>query len=869
MNALTRLVLMMGLLCAGPVLNGCASDDDEETPLPPGGDPNAPCTVDQDCPDPAFFFCNTVASRCEAACRTREDCSAAKRGGYALAECDNNPLGCQCDQGKCVVSLCSRDADCQSTQVCRDGRCVAPPPASAASACQVTPDFVIGRPGTKVRFDVTVSDGSGKPVVLSEGIRWVAAGAAVSGEGSGPSATFTLAAPSQATEAVEARVGTVTCRARVTVLAEAVPEGQVRVVVTDELSGRPLPEALVVAADAAGIVTGSARTEEGGVALVPATGVVSLTAFHADYGYLTLAHYDATSGSRDLSLPLRRNPLELYGGAKGTFGNLPATANLHLGFAGLSTPGLGLEVAPEQQIGPTSTVSVNLGGQPRELALPAGAYVALPSNPVKAEYGAPGVAGVCDAGLQGISNTEEAIRSGTCGTRTAWALAGDVPPTEIPPSLFGPTLDVSQVLAQSIPLLRRFQSSVVRDVQFRLVPTPGASDGAPDFRDTAHFTPVDHDFQQLPLGFQFAVRVPSLPRYHGAFLDGAFVLGAAGVPGRGLVPLGLGIAVNVSPADPNTDLQAGLPAPGLVSVRMAPTHHGLEGSAYRLIVLATSNAALSDTSAGAASSALVEPLASLSFDPRGSTPVPISGGFLPIPDGARYNFNAVPYRGLEGRQFRFLTELELSGATLLRIAFTNRVGHRWTVLLEPGRATSGVRLPVPPAPFEDRTYFGDLSGTRARLLVQALSARKPESGGGLDPVALAEAEDVSLERLGDFTRAWSALDYRRPEVAWLVPDSDGLSVPRESTVRVQTTGFRVGSGPTDDGYVQVSLTGSPGCEGLTLRGDVDTSQGRGEVELKLPPGCAGLSVAMTATLVDPSGAPLRPPVFSTRLVNIP
>ena len=40
-------------------------------------------------------------------------------------------------------------------------------------------------------------------------------------------------------------------------------------------------------------------------------------------------------------------------------------------------------------------------------------------------------------------------------------------------------------------------------------------------------------------------------------------------------------------------------------------------------------------------------------------------------------------------------------------------------------------------------------------------------------------------------------------------------------------------------------------------------------ELKLPPGCSGLSLFMNATLVDPSGAPLRPPVSSSRLVNIP
>jgi hypothetical protein len=509
MNPLTRLVLMLNLLCVGPALHGCSSDNGPEGPPTPPGDPGVACTVDQDCPDPAFFFCNKAASRCEAACRTREDCGAAKRGEYALAECDSNPLGCQCDQGKCVVSLCSRDADCQAGQVCRDGQCVAPPPASAAASCQVTPDFVIGRAGARVRFDVAVSDGSGKPVVLSEGITWGAVSAAVTGEGSGPGATFTLAAQAQAADAVEARVGTATCRALVTVLAADVPVGQVRVVVTDELTGRPLEGALVVAADAAGSVTGSGGTGAGGVALVPATGVVSLTVFHADYGYLTLAHYDMAVGSRDLSLPLRRNPLELYGGAKGTFRNLPATQNIHLGFAGLSTPGLGLEVAPEQQIGPLETVSVNLGGLSRELVLPAGAYVALPSSPVQAEYAAPGVAGVCDESLSGITRAEEAIRAGTCGTRTAWALAGDVPPTELPPSLFGPTLDVSQVLAQSIPLLRRFQSSVVRDVQFRLVPTPGAANGTPDFREDNHFSPVDHDFQQIPLGFQFAVRVPA------------------------------------------------------------------------------------------------------------------------------------------------------------------------------------------------------------------------------------------------------------------------------------------------------------------------------------------------------------------------
>lgn len=868
MNALTRLVLPLGLLCAGLGLIGCGSEDGEApVPTPPGNDPTAPCSVDQDCPDPSLFFCNRVASRCEPACRTREDCSAARRGPYSLDECDSNPLGCQCDTGKCAPSLCSRNSDC-GEQVCRDGKCVAPPSSAAAASCRVTPDVVIGRQGTPVRFDVAVSDAAGKPVVLREGITWAAAGSAVTGSGTGTSATFTLSAPAAATEAVEVRVGNATCRASVTVLPVEVAVGQVRVVVTDELTGRPLSGGVVVAADAEGLVTGSGATDAGGVALVPASGVVSLTAFHADYGYLTLAHYDTAAGSRDLALPLRRNPLESYGGVRGTFKNLPVSSNIRLGLAGLSLPGLGIELASEQVIGPSETVSVNFGGLSRDLVLPAGAYVALPTAAVKSQYAAPGVAGVCDVSLAGVIDPEQAIRSGACGTRTAWALAGDVPPTELPPSLFGPTVDVSQVLAQSIPLLRRFQSSVVRDVQFQLEPTPGADTGAPDFRDTAHYTVVEHDFQQLPLGFQFAVRVPSLPRYRGTFLDGAFVVGAAQVPGRGMVPLGLGLAVNVNPADPNTDTQAGLPGPGLVSVRMAPTHHGLEGSDYRLIALASANAALNDASAGAASSALVEPVPSLLFDPKGATPLSLTGGFLPVPEGARYNFDAAPFRGLEGRQFRFVSDPGLSGASLLRVVFTHRAGRHWTVLLDPGRALSGFRLPVPPVPFEDRTYFGDLTGTRSLLLVQAFAARRAD-GTGLGPVALAEADDANLERLSDFTRAYSLLDYRRPEVSWLAPEGDGLSVPREATVRVRATGFRVGSGPTDDGYVQLSFAGGTGCAGQTVRGDVDASQGRGEVELRLPSGCSGLELRVTATLVDPSGTPLRPPVSSTRLLNIP
>jgi hypothetical protein len=746
--------------------------------------------------------------------------------------------------------------------------------ATAVAGCRVVPDFVVGSEGVAMRFDVLTVDAAGQPVVLPGGASWTAVGGAVVGGGTGVGASFTLGPPTaEPVEAVQAQVGGATCRARVRILGAVVPEGQVRAVVADEQTGRPIAGARVVVADEAGAVTGSGVTDASGVAQVAGpTGAGSVSIFHEGYGYLTVAH-EGASGPRDLALPLRRNPTDRYGGYRGTFQNVPVNENLRTGVAGLSGPDAVTDASGTLAVGPTRTVTFTFRDQTRQATLPAGAYVALGSQALQTEVSAQGVAGVCDTSLAGVTDPEAEMAAGACGTRAAWALAGDIPLSELPPSLLGgAAVDLTQLLAQTLPLLRRLHSSVKRDVPFRLKETPGAGAGTPDFWDQAHFAGVDHDFQQMPLGFHFAVRVPTLPRYRGAWMDGLFVLGAALVPGRGVVPLGLGMAVNVSPADPNTDLQAGLPAPGLVSVRMAPTHHGLEGSPYALVLTASSSAAGNDASAGAASSVILHRLTGgrLPFDPRGSSPVGLQESFLPIPEGVLYNYNREPYRGLEGRQLRFAAAPELPGATVLRTVFTNRAEHRWVVLWEPARATAGVRLPVPPEGFEDRTYFGDVQGTRAPFAVQALALRRAGASGDtpLDLRGLVEANGAELDRLGELTTAWAVYAPRRPQVTWVNPAEDGQSVASGSTVRVRVEGFRLGSGPTDDGYVLLSLVGGTGCEGQQVPGYVEVSPGRGEVELPLPAGCSGAGVQLTATLVDPQGTPLSPPVTSTRAVTL-
>ena len=165
-------------------------------PTPPkadggtGGDGGAKgCFDDSECPNAQLFFCNTTTSTCEPSCRSKADCSAAVRGQYALMYCASG-LGCECDEGKCVGSLCSADVDCGG-QVCRSGVCVDAPLASTVATCAVIPDYVVLKQGEKTKFWVSAWDSAKVPVVVKTGITWTAAsGSVVVGTMTGNSASL-------------------------------------------------------------------------------------------------------------------------------------------------------------------------------------------------------------------------------------------------------------------------------------------------------------------------------------------------------------------------------------------------------------------------------------------------------------------------------------------------------------------------------------------------------------------------------------------------------------------------------------------------------------------------------------------------------
>lgn len=840
------------------------------------------CIDENDCPDPILFRCNS-SSKCEPACRSKLDCTAEVRKQWALDYCASN-LGCQCDEGKCAAALCSGDSDCGNL-VCRDGKCVPPPAENSVASCQIAPDFTVLKVGAKAKFYVSLWDANLKPVVPKGGVSWSALGGTGTVAASGLSAELSAAsATTGPVEAIQAAIGSATCKAKVIVFDSAVPADKLDVVVMDELSGRPVENASVLVSNpTSGQTVGTpGNTDARGYArLAIPNGRVTVTVFHNDYNYLTVANYDMATASADarfLSLVVRRNPVDKYGGYRGTFNNVSQNSSVHVGIAGMSLAGAITDLSLNQLLGPNVPVHLKLGSalDKPNTPLPAGLYLGLTDNKIKDTISGQGLAGVCTTA--GGATDETAIGNGSCGTRTAWALAGDVPMGPVTDLFAGGTsnLDFSKAVTKLLPLFKKFNSSITRDVQFTLKQTPAPNPpdgGAYDFSDTSQFKQQDHEFAQIPMAFSFVMRSPDFPKYRGDYLNGMVLLGGATVPGRGVVPLGLGAGANSNPRDAKIDTQAELPGPGLIGLRMAPTHHGLEGTPYGVVALVVSET--DDAWAGSASSAIFARLPNnqLLFDPKGAQVIDLPGPYLKVPEEAKYNFTDSTQLGLSGRSFRFNSDPGLSGAgqaNLVRVVFSDRLEHRWVVYLDPAHWSTGFTLPKPPNAFPDRTFHnGGMAGDeRSSLLVQAMRLSQDPGSTSAAPISfqsLVELNSTNSDRMVDFTAAFAFVDYDRPQLTWKEP-KPGSTIAPGSTVKVRVEYFKIGTG-SSEGHVKLSFEGGTGCTPLEVT--TDPSGGKQELPFTLPQACAGQNVKMTATLYGNSDdQPIQPPAASSLTVNI-
>jgi hypothetical protein len=597
-----------------------------------------------------------------------------------------------------------------------------------------------------------------------------------------------------------------------------------------------------------------------------------VSVFHAEYSYLTVANYSGSS--KFLSMVIRRNLTDKYGGYKGGFGStVPATSNVHAAVAGMSIPGSITNLSLTQLLGPSVPTDIKIGSAINQqgVPIPAGVFLGFGDQQIKNTFAAQGLAGTCD--------DEDKVKDGKCGTRTAWALAGDVPLGDLPIDAVAGGLDninVGQLLSRILPIFKKFNSSIVRDVTFDLKPTP-MSGGKPDFSDQSHFVTQNHHFTQIPLAFSFVTRLPELPKFKNAYVDGVAIIGGASVPGRGVVPLGVGVGVNSKPVDGQTDRQADLPSPGLVQVRMAPTHDGIEGSEYGLLIAGISAKALTDASAGLGASAIFArlPNNALVFDPKGATPVDVSGQSFPVfPEGAKFNFTSTMQGAIPGRSFRFRAAPDLSKVNVLRVAFTDDLERRWDVLVNPSEPAFTLP-PIPSGPpHMDRLFANGMeTGERSAMVVQAFALNTRPSGGGtaIDFNAFVEFNDTNADRTTDLLTAFSFLDYGRPSIAFTTPKNNPATITVGSKVVMKVKNFKIGTTGADDGVVRLSFSsgGNPvtGCDAVTL--STETPAGSGQLEHALPASCSGTNLTMKAELLNVDGTtPVAPAVSTTVAVTI-
>jgi len=709
---------LVPVVCAG-LAAGCLSDETGKR-----RDPNTRQICDREgivscerggaCAD-AALACSDGC--CLPRCSSDTDCGAGSCGAQK----------CFCDDAICQPVVCSAHADCAQGEACEGGACVAMPSAEQVASCRIEPArWVVHEDVDAPPLSLQTYDRDGRPLpgIGPDAARWESADPA---RGSFDVAGTLRGGAAAGAFAITATVGGASCSASYVNFAKP-PAGTLRVVAIDELSGMPIAGAVV---QVEGQVPVTVHTGADGAASFTASTLPppprTISVFSEDHTWLTLLATEET----DLLVPLRRSlGPDRAGGYVGSFDqNSFDPALLNAGLVGMSIPGSLVDLSFSVLLGPVGRFEVELGGA-RKVDLPQGLVLGLGNTWFKPGYQALGLPGSCA--------DDEKTRGGSCGTWTAWGLAGGMPLEELPIDEIAAgsdSLDVGQMLANLLPHVRRFHSAVVRDVEFDRV--PAVMVGGKPKPDTSRFTQLDLT-PTTRLGLRATVEVPDLPLASGRVLDGVVVLGGSLVPGRGLVPLGFtagvdaGIAAGGAPTRKVVDPGGG--AEGTLGLRIAPAHGGLEGSPYAVVALAVNFTGLMDedsrcTAADRSGCASLSALAWLQDRVPPGVAIEFPAGAFPAPaDGSTWDATT--------RRF----QLDGAATDLVRVTLGSG-GRRWTIYFRGGSGAFTVPIPVGQ---DDRAAEARASVQRIRV-----DATWPEVQG-FGPKGLA--------RLARWTAAFSTAD---------------------------------------------------------------------------------------------------------------
>lgn len=825
------------------------------------------CTSDTDCP--TGYTCDTEQTKtCIFQCQSAADCTANYAPDDVKTTCSSSALGCTCDfdpstgLSVCSTKGCGTDSDCPGSKVCQSGQCV-DNPVTTVSSCQVFPEYQVLNAGQAFTFKVQAYNGSQPVHVTDADVTWsVAGGAPLTNSG----ATFTVNSSASATEVagVQASIHGQTCTATVKIY--GAPAGY-RVTVIDALAGVALSGATVVVDGAAPV-----QTDSNGVAAgfsgISTGSAHTVSVFKQGFDYVTIVG----TGATDVLVPVARDTNVNEGGIKGTVNNLfQANSKIHAGFVGMSIAGSLTDLSTTLLLGTLQPLCDNpagcsVGGKslPADIKVPSGVLLGLNDQTFKSHYAALGAAGWC--------NDASKVAAGTCGTRGIWGLAGDIDIDKISPIIDQVSggggvsnINIGSVLTSLLPVLRDFNSLAVRDQAITLGPV----DSSGNVQD-ANLAAKDLDLNatdgsSVRLGLKMTVKVPALPHDPNdatKYVDGAIVLGASDVPGRGIFPLGLtaGVDNTGSVSQPQnvdghvswTDA-AGTTHTDQVQLNMAPNHNGTESGTYRLAIVASSFSNIANGLVG--SGIVVNPGACVSGSSNGvcyGGNITYSQTFMDFPASASFDYAS-----------RTLTTGGApAGAGMMRLDFHDANEHRWFVYFDPSAGT--VQVPAPAAGFEDRTRSDDTAtGPRSTILLLAFDL----GGAGLNDAATFGSSAASLQKLDRFIQRFSIKDYPPPSITITQPTAGSSIAKTGGQVTVKIAGD---AGNSNAWVLCANTSTAPITAGdLASCSAGGTADSTGQATAALPANTPTGSAVLHAVLTDASGnALLNPSVEANVTVTV-
>jgi hypothetical protein len=539
-------------------------------------------------------------------CRKNRDCG---EGHICEKGTPFDEFGC------CLQILCIGDADCADGKICdtRRGLCLpenACDPASGSlepcgtgehctysdglmqclaadalpepTACTISPTATVSMNGAALDFQATATHADGN----------VPHGAFTFSTDAGTVAdnrvTFVCAgpAPCQVNVTATSDRGFASCEATVWVFPD-LGAGDFRVTVFDPESLMPLSGVPVSALTASGL-DNQLTDENGSHTWAGMAGSVdAISAFPAGHQWQTIL----APGSNDVALfttPTFDDSKVV--GVKGTlnFDLIHSTGDVRLGLVGTSIAPAIKNFTLGKIFGSQADYNITVEGvvENGQVALPYGAIWELEGSPVKPDY----------------------VAMGKPGTRTAWAVGGEVHLSEIASLIFGLVYPPSNsnpphFLEMLLPNLPRFDHGGITNLNLTEEDLPASPGGSQPIPYSAWpFSEVHIELKTL-LQQSATLTVPSLPCRPGAdaggsctdndYMPEALIFMTTSVPGEGLVPLGVLVAPDDYDLEDGFDQKDGLVdtgqmgvIPGQAIVDFAPQHDGLEGNPLATVILA-------------------------------------------------------------------------------------------------------------------------------------------------------------------------------------------------------------------------------------------------------------------------------------------